>query len=86
MSWSSQQICSAPLPPASAYYPARRDISVLAVPQNLHAVDEYLAEMGHKVRRGVGVYGGYQGIWREEEPRRYFGGTDPRKDGCAVGY
>lgn len=45
-----------------------------------------LAEMGHKVRKGVGVYGGYQGIWREERPRRYFGGSDPRKDGCAMGY
>lgn len=45
-----------------------------------------LAEMGHKVRSSVGAYGGYQGIWREENPRRYFGGTDPRKDGCASGY
>ena len=25
--------------------------------------------------------GGYQAIWREENPRRYFGGSDPRKDG-----
>ncbi len=50
------------------------------------AVRSKLAAMGHKVRRGAGEYGGYQGIWREEEPRRYFGGSDPRKDGCAVGY
>jgi gamma-glutamyltranspeptidase/glutathione hydrolase len=45
-----------------------------------------LAEMGHRIRPGVGVFGGYQGIWRKENPRRYFGGSDPRKDGCAVGY
>ena len=45
-----------------------------------------LADMGHKVRDGVGAFGGYQGIWREENPLRYFGGSDPRKDGCAVGY
>jgi len=45
-----------------------------------------LAEMGHKVRKGVGSFGGYQGIWREPNPRRYFGGSDPRKDGCAIGY
>jgi len=50
------------------------------------AVRNQLAEMGHKVRRGVGAWGGYQGIWREDEPLRYFGGTDPRKDGCAAGY
>ncbi|MBN2477363.1 MAG: gamma-glutamyltransferase family protein [Pirellulales bacterium] len=50
------------------------------------AVRDRLAQMGHKIRRGVGAYGGYQGIWREEDPMRYFGGSDPRKDGCAVGY
>jgi gamma-glutamyltranspeptidase/glutathione hydrolase len=45
-----------------------------------------LASMGHKVRSGTGVFGGYQGIWRKSNPRRYFGGSDPRKDGCAIGY
>jgi gamma-glutamyltranspeptidase/glutathione hydrolase len=50
------------------------------------AVKLALAEMGHDIRPGVDVFGGYQGIWREENPRRYFGGSDPRKDGCAFGY
>ncbi|MCX8037932.1 MAG: gamma-glutamyltransferase [Candidatus Sumerlaeia bacterium] len=50
------------------------------------AVQKQLAAMGHKIRPGVGAYGGYQGIWREENPRRWFGGSDPRKDGCAIGY
>ncbi len=45
-----------------------------------------LAEMGHRVRPGTGSFGGYQGIWAEADPRRYFGGSDPRKDGCAIGY
>jgi gamma-glutamyltranspeptidase / glutathione hydrolase len=45
-----------------------------------------LAEMGHKIRSSIGAYGGYQGIWKKEQPQRYFGGTDPRKDGCASGY
>jgi gamma-glutamyltranspeptidase/glutathione hydrolase len=45
-----------------------------------------LEEMGHQIKTGAGMFGGYQGIWREEDPRRYFGGTDPRKDGCAIGY
>jgi len=45
-----------------------------------------LAYMGHRIRPGVGSFGGYQGIWRQSNPRRYFGGSDPRKDGCAIGY
>jgi len=45
-----------------------------------------LAYMGHKVRPEVGTFGGYQGIWRQSNPERYFGASDPRKDGCAAGY
>ena len=45
-----------------------------------------LARMGHRISKETEVWGGYQGIWREENPLRYFGGSDPRKDGCAVGY
>ena len=45
-----------------------------------------LANMGHKVRSEQGPFGGYQGIWSQSNPRRYFGASDPRKDGCAVGY
>jgi len=45
-----------------------------------------LGHMGHKIRPDVGVFGGYQGIWRKQNPRRYFGASDPRKDGCAIGY
>jgi len=50
------------------------------------ATKQALADRGHRVTERPGAFGGYQGIWREEEPRRYFGGTDPRKDGCAIGY
>lgn len=50
------------------------------------AIRRQLAELGHEVQPGAGVFGGYQGIWREEDPRRYFGGSDPRKDGCAIGF
>ncbi len=45
-----------------------------------------LAHLGHKVRPGLGAWGGYQGIWRQDDPLRYFGGSDPRKDGCTSGY
>jgi len=50
------------------------------------SVKTRLAEMGHKLSPDVGAFGGYQGIWRKEGPMRYFGGSDPRKDGCAIGY
>lgn len=49
-------------------------------------VKEQLVAMGHEIRPNVGAHGGYQAIWREDEPLRYFGGSDPRKDGCAIGY
>ena len=49
-------------------------------------VKQQLAEMGHEIRHGVGAHGGYQAIWRLDDPRRYFGGSDPRKDGAAIGY
>lgn len=50
------------------------------------SVRQELSEMGHKVQPGTSVHGGYQGIWRKDAPLRYFGGSDPRRDGCAVGY
>jgi gamma-glutamyltranspeptidase/glutathione hydrolase len=49
-------------------------------------VKRRLADLGHDVEEGQAVFGGYQGIWRAEQPLRYFGGSDPRKDGCAIGY
>lgn len=45
-----------------------------------------LAHMGHCVRPNTGAWGGYQGIWWQDDPLRYFGGSDPRKDGCAIGF
>ena len=35
---------------------------------------------------GDEALGGYQAIWRQDAPLRYFGGSDPRKDGRAIGY
>ncbi len=49
-------------------------------------VRRQMAGLGHMVRDDVGAHGGYQSIWREEHPRRYFGASDPRKDGLAIGY
>jgi gamma-glutamyltranspeptidase/glutathione hydrolase len=47
---------------------------------------EGLAARGHRIRKTPEALGGYQAIWREDGPRRYFGGSDPRKDGQAIGY
>jgi len=47
---------------------------------------EGLAARGHRIGKTPEALGGYQAIWREEDPRRYFGGSDPRKDGQAIGY
>lgn len=45
-----------------------------------------LMEMGHKVIAGLDVFGGYQGILIDPETNMLQGGSDPRKDGCAIGY
>ena len=51
------------------------------------SVADELKSMGHNVKEtGTGQYGGYQAIWREDAPLRYFAGSDPRKDGCAIGW
>jgi gamma-glutamyltranspeptidase/glutathione hydrolase len=47
---------------------------------------EALRGLGHQVERDAGGYGGYQAIRIDWEQGSLFGGTDPRKDGCALGY
>ncbi len=47
---------------------------------------EALRQMGHKVVRAKGAFGGYQGIRIDWKNGTLHGGTDPRKDGAAVGY
>lgn len=50
------------------------------------ALREELEKRGHRFSEQTRFFGGYQGIWRMESPRRYIGATDPRKDGCSFGY
>jgi gamma-glutamyltranspeptidase/glutathione hydrolase len=45
-----------------------------------------LIEKGHRVIHAVDVFGGYQGIMIDPETGTLAGGSDPRKDGCAIGY
>jgi len=45
-----------------------------------------LQRRGHKIKRDVGAFGGYQAIMIDHQHGTISGGTDPRKDGAAVGY
>lgn len=48
-------------------------------------VDE-LEQRGHKVEITKGPFGGYQAIWRDPETGVYWGASEMRKDGMAIGY
>jgi gamma-glutamyltranspeptidase/glutathione hydrolase len=46
-----------------------------------------LLNMGHKVEYGFGgSFGGYQAILYDAEKKVYYGASESRKDGCAMGY
>ncbi len=50
------------------------------------AVREELRLRGHVVEIGDGAFGGYQAIWRDPETGVYWGASEMRKDGMAIGY
>jgi gamma-glutamyltranspeptidase/glutathione hydrolase len=54
-----------------------------AVPQSVRAG---LAQRGHDVSESIGAYGGFQGILIDPQTGVLMGGSDPRKDGLAIGY
>jgi len=45
-----------------------------------------LSSRGHKIVALIDGYGGYQGILIDPETGVLMGGSDPRKDGCAMGW
>ena len=50
------------------------------------AVLQALADMGHRLVWAPGAHGGYQAIMVDPASGAYVGGSDPRKDGQAIGY
>jgi gamma-glutamyltranspeptidase / glutathione hydrolase len=50
------------------------------------AVRAGLADLGHVVKVPDGPIGGAQAIWIDHESGVLMGASDPRKDGCALGY
>jgi gamma-glutamyltranspeptidase/glutathione hydrolase len=50
------------------------------------AVKEELRKRGYKVVPGTGGFGGYQAIHWDEKRRVYWGASEMRKDGQAIGY
>ena len=44
------------------------------------------AEKGHHVAAALDAWGGYQGIVIDPETGVLIGGSDPRKDGLAIGW
>ena len=65
----------------------RHSGSVLVEPGVSDEVIAALERMGHRVRRrGGGAMGGYQAIMIHPETGMLHAGTDPRKDGAAIGY
>lgn len=49
-------------------------------------VSQKLRSMGHNIEYTTGPFGGYQAIWRDPKTGVYYGASEMRKDGMAIGY
>ncbi|MBI9016473.1 MAG: gamma-glutamyltransferase [Phycisphaerae bacterium] len=49
-------------------------------------VIEKLEKAGHTIKQSKGGYGGYQAIRYDPVNKVYYGASESRKDGCAIGY
>jgi gamma-glutamyltranspeptidase/glutathione hydrolase len=64
-----------------------QEANVVAVEAGFETrVLEELAARGHRLVRAPGVFGGYQAVLRDPATGAYAAGSDPRKDGLAIGY
>ena len=59
---------------------------VLLEPGFPEATIDGLRAKGHRVETASNGFGGYQGIWIEPSIGKLYGGSEPRKDGYALGY
>jgi gamma-glutamyltranspeptidase/glutathione hydrolase len=50
------------------------------------SVVDSLRRRGHRIGAGIGAWGGYQGILIDPDSGVLIGGSDPRKDGLAMGW
>ncbi len=66
--------------------PAQKGGTVVVESGVSAAVRAKLESMGHKVVSDRSGFGGYQAIRVDLENGVLIGGSDPRKDGCAIGY
>ena len=57
-----------------------------ATPEAIQAIRDELAAKGHDIVKPKKPVGGSQAIWIDPETGIRTGGSDPRKDGCAIGY
>ena len=77
-------ISARPSPPAE---PQAEAGGTVALESTIPAdVRKALEAKGHKLGKAPGSYGGYQAIRIDLERGVLLGGSDPRKDGCALGY
>ena len=60
--------------------------TVLLEPGFPENVREGLRAKGHRVETRNEGFGGYQGIWIDRDAGVLHGGSEPRKDGCALGF
>ena len=68
----------APIPATSARWNSK--------PASRRSVRDELTRRGHKISAGDGGYGGYQAILRDPQTGVYWGASEMRKDGAAMGY
>jgi gamma-glutamyltranspeptidase/glutathione hydrolase len=67
--------------------PATSPIGTLQLENGVSAdVRAELTRLGHALEPGEGGFGGYQAIMRDPETGAYWGASEMRKDGAAMGY
>ena len=67
--------------------PAKSPTGTLQLESGIsHEVRADLARRGHIVEPGDGGFGGYQAIMRDPQTGAYWGASEMRKDGAAMGY